>query len=136
MTQKIFVNLPVSDLERSTRFYKALGFTPEPRFTDETAAAMVVSETIHVMLLTHAKFKEFAPLPIANTAETTGALIALSLESREAVDEIVDQAVSAGGSTGWKEPMDFGVMYSRAFQDPDGHVWEPMWMDEAAMAQE
>jgi len=134
MAQKIFINLPVADLERSKRFYEAVGFTLNPQFTDETAAGVGISDTINLMLLTHAKFADFSPLPVADTAKTTAVLNCLQLESREAVDSMIDKATAAGGKTGWRAPQDHGFMYGEGFQDPDGHVWEVMWMDEAAMA--
>ncbi len=133
MAQMIFVNLPVSDLERSKRFYEALGFAIDPRFTDDTAACVVISETIFLMILTRARFAGFAPLPVAETDRTTSVLIALSREGRAEVDAITEAAIAAGGGEP-KPPTDLGFMYTRSFLDPDGNVFEPMWMDPAAVA--
>ena len=131
MPQMIFVNLPVKDLAKSMAFFEALGFSFNPQFTDETAACMVISDTIFAMLLTHEKFAGFSPKPIADTDKTTEMLIALSRDDREAVDAIVKAALAAGGST-FNEPQDHGFMYGHAFRDLDGHVWEVFWMDPAA----
>ena len=131
MPQMIFVNLPVKDLAKSMAFFQALGFSFNPQFTDETAACMVISDTIFAMLLTHEKFAGFSPKPIADTSKTTEVLIALSRDDREAVDAIVKAALAAGGST-FNEPQDHGFMYGHAFRDLDGHVWEVFWMDPAA----
>ena len=128
MAKMIFVNLPVADLPAARAFYEAIGATNEPRFTDETAACMVFSETIHVMLLTHDKFRQFTPKRVADAHATSEVLIAISADSREAVDEIADQALAAGGREA-REKQDYGFMYSRSFEDLDGHIWEPMWMD-------
>lgn len=133
MAQMIFVNLPVKDLDKSMTFFKALGFSFNPQFTDETAACMVISDTIFAMLLTHPKFAEFSPKPITDTASSIEVLTCLSRDSREAVDTIVAAALAAGGST-YKAPQDHGFMYGHGFQDLDGHVWEVMWMDPAAVA--
>ncbi len=131
MQQMIFVNLPVSDLARSIRFYEALGWRTEPRFTDDQAACIVISDTIFLMLLTHPRFDHFAALPRADTMTSTAALIALSRDSRAAVDAITEAALAHGG-TEPKPPLDYGFMYGRTFHDPDGNVFEPMWMDMAA----
>jgi len=128
MSTKIFVNLPVKQLDTSMAFYTALGFKNNPQFTDETAACMVVSEDIYVMLLTHPKFKMFTPKEISDATKTSEVLNCLSRESRAGVDEIVKNAVAAGGST-FNDPVDHGFMYAHAFQDPDGHIWEVMWMN-------
>lgn len=128
MAKMIFVNLPVADLPAARAFYEAIGATNEPRFTDETAACMVFSETIHVMLLTHDKFSQFTPKRIADAHATSEVLIAISADSREGVDEITDKALAAGGREA-RDKQDYGFMYSRSFEDPDGHIWEPMWMD-------
>lgn len=133
MAPKVFINLPVADLERSKRFYAAVGFTLNPQFTDETAAGVAISDAINVMLLTHAKFAEFSPLPVADAAAKTAVLNCLQVDSREAVDTMIEKAKAAGGMTGWRAPQDHGFMYGQGFQDPDGHVWEVMWMDAAAM---
>jgi predicted lactoylglutathione lyase len=129
--QMIFVNLPVADLDAAKAFYEAIGFTNNPQFTDETAACMVLSEAIHVMLLTHAKFAQFTPRPIADAHRSTEVLICLSRDSRAAVDSIAELALAAGGREP-REAQDYGFMYGRAFEDPDGHIFEVMWMDMAA----
>jgi uncharacterized protein len=128
MPKLIFVNLPVADLPAARAFYEAIGATNNPQFTDETAACMVFSETIHVMLLTHDKFRQFTPKRIADAHETSEVLIAISSDSREAVDNIFDKAIAGGGRAA-RPTEDHGWMYCRAFEDLDGHVWEPMWMD-------
>lgn len=132
MPQMIFVNLPVNDLERSKRFYEALGFSINPQFTDDAAACVVISEAIYLMILTRARFAGFSPMPVAQTHETTAALIALSREDREGVDRITEAAIAAGGREP-KPATDLGFMYTRTFLDPDGNVFEPMWMDPAAV---
>ena len=134
MAQMIFVNLPVKDLAKSMDFFKALGFAFNPQFTDETAACMVISETIFVMLLTHEKFAGFSPKPITDTSQSLQVLITLSRDSRAAVDAIVKAAVGAGGTSS-DAPTDYGFMYSHDFMDLDGHGWGVMWMDPAAMQQ-
>jgi predicted lactoylglutathione lyase len=133
MAKMIFVNLPVSDLDKSTAFYEAVGATRNPQFSDETASCMVFSDTIHVMLLTHDKYRQFTPKPIANAHETSAMLIALSMDSREEVDRIADTAISSGGSEA-RDSQDHGFMYDRAFEDPDGHTWEAFYMDMEAAA--
>jgi predicted lactoylglutathione lyase len=135
MSTKIFVNLPVRQLDKSMAFYEALGFRNNPQFTDETAACMVISEDIYVMLLTYPKFKEFTPKEISDATRTSEVLNCLSRESRDEVDAMVTKATSAGGST-FNDPKDYGFMYAHAFQDPDGHIWEVMWMDPSAVQQQ
>jgi predicted lactoylglutathione lyase len=130
MTTSIFVNLPVKDLGKSVEFFTRLGYTFNPKFTDDTASCMIVSDTIFVMLLTEAKFKSFTPKEICDATKSTEVLICLSAESRADVDALVAKAVAAGGST-YKEPQDYGFMYGHGFQDLDGHIWEIMWMDPA-----
>jgi predicted lactoylglutathione lyase len=132
MPQMIFVNLPVKDLPKSIAFFEALGFAFNPQFTDETAACMVISDTIFVMLLTHEKFAGFSPKPITDTSQSLQVLITLSRDSREAVDAIVAAALTAGGTT-VDEPKDYGFMYDHGFLDLDGHGWGVMWMDPAAV---
>lgn len=129
MATKIFVNLPVEDLNRSIEFFTKLGFTFNPQFTDETATCMVVSEDIFVMLLTHDKFKTFTPKEICDATKSTEVLVCLSSESREKVDEMVRKAVAAGGAT-YNEPQDHGFMYAHGYQDLDGHIWELIYMGE------
>jgi uncharacterized protein len=127
----VFINLPVADLERSKTFYEALGYSINPDFTDETAACVVVSDTISVMILTHAKFAEFTDKTIADTG-TIEVINSLSAESKDAVHRVVDAAVMAGGTEDRPE-IDLGFMYQRSFLDPDGHRWEHVWMDPQAM---
>ena len=129
MAQMIFVNLPVADLDRSKAFYAAIGFTNEPKFTNEQAAAMVWSDAIHVMLLTHDFWKTFTSKPIVDSHKEAQVLLCISRGSRDEVDTIVASALDAGGSADPCPRQDHGFMYSRSFEDPDGHIWEPMWMD-------
>ena len=135
MSRMIFVNLPVTDLARSRAFLEALGAVNEPRFTDETAACMTFSEHIHVMLLTHDKFHQFTPRPIADAHAGSEVLLCLSSDSRESVDAAVERAVASGGTADPAPKQDYGVMYGRSVSDPDGHIWEIMWMDPAAAKQ-
>lgn len=128
MATNIFINLPVADLEASKAFFGKLGFTFNPQFTDETAAAMVIDTNIFAMLLTHEKFREFTPLPIADAKAATQMLIAISRDSREAVTALFDKAIVAGGRQ-VRPGDDHGFMMSKAFADLDGHIWEVMWMD-------
>jgi predicted lactoylglutathione lyase len=134
MSKLIFVNLPVTDLSRSIAFYEAVGARKNPNFSDHTAACMVFSETIHAMLLTHAKFGEFTTKRIPDARESAQVLICVSEDSRDAVDAVVDRAVAAGGVKDPTPVQDYGFMYGRSYEDPDGHVWEVMWMDPAAAA--
>ncbi len=129
----IFVNLPVRDLARSVAFYETLGFARNPQFSDETAACIVLSETIHAMLLTHEKFLQFSPRPIADAAASAQVLLCLSADSREAVDDRVRAATRAGGKPDPTPVQEYGFMYGRSYEDPDGHIWEAMWMDPAAV---
>ena len=128
MSKMIFVNLPVRDLPRATAFYEAIGAARNPQFSDDTASCMVFSDTIHVMLLTHDKFAQFTSKGIADARETSEVLICISADSREGVDDIADRALAAGGREA-RPVEDHGWMYCRPFEDPDGHIWEPMWMD-------
>ena len=130
--RKIFVNLPVKDLDTPMTFFKALGFSFNAQFTDDTATSMVINDDIYVMLLTHKKFKEFTPKAIADTSKTSEVLTCLSAESKDEVNKMADAALRAGGQK-LREPQDYGFMYERSFQDPDGHIWEIMWMDPAAV---
>ena len=135
MTRMVFINLPVTDLDKAIAFYESIGATKDERFCDGTAACMVISETIFVMLLTHDKFRQFTSKAIADSRNTSQVLLCLSAESREAVDEMVEKAASAGGGVDPGPKQDYGFMYGRSFEDLDGHHWEVMWMDlEAAMA--
>lgn len=135
MARQLFINLPVKDLNRSVEFFTKLGYTFNPQFTDENATCMIVSDTIYVMLLTEEYFRTFMPKEVCDTSRYAEVLVALSAESREAVDEMVRKAVAAGGST-YAEPQDHGFMYQHGFQDPDGHIWELVWMDPSAVEQE
>ncbi|MEO6718415.1 MAG: VOC family protein [Novosphingobium sp.] len=132
MTRMIFVNLPVNDLKLSMAFYGALGFANNPNFTDETAACMVISDTIFVMLLTHDKWNTFTsrPIPAPGSSEVMNCL---SCESRDEVNQLAEMAGSNGGTAEINPAQDHGFMMSRSFADPDGHVWEVMWMDPAAV---
>jgi uncharacterized protein len=132
MTKMIFVNLPVADLPRAVAFYEALGFTNNPQFSDETAACMVWSEAIFVMLLTHAKWQTFTtrPIPPSTSSEVS---LALSMDSKDAVDAINEAAAAHGGTADINPVQDLGFMYGRDLADPDGHVWGPFWMDPAAI---
>ncbi|KAB2855080.1 MAG: lactoylglutathione lyase [Sphingopyxis terrae] len=130
MSKMIFVNLPVRDLAKSMAFYEALGFTNEPRFTDETAAAMVWSDSIFVMLLTHDKWQSFTDRPIPPTSASEVSL-ALAMEDRAAVDAMIAAAAAHGGTADINPVQDHGFMYGRDLLDPDGHVWGPFWMDPA-----
>jgi uncharacterized protein len=135
VSKLIFVNLPVADLPRATAFYEAIGAVKNGQFSDDTASCMVFSDTIHAMLLTHEKFRQFTPKPIADARTTSEVLICISAESREAVDALVDKAGPAGGTADPSPRQDHGFMYGRSLEDPDGHIWEVMWMDlEAAKA--
>ena len=134
MPQMIFVNLPVTDLETSKAFYEAVGAANNPAFTDDTAACMVVEEgSIHVMLLTHEKWATFTSKTIPDAHTTAQVLICVSADSRDAVDGQVDKAVKAGGKADPTPTQDYGFMYGRSFEDPDGHIWEVMWMDPTAI---
>lgn len=132
MTKMIFINLPVSNLERATRFYEAVGARKNERFCDDTASCLVFSDVIHVMLLTHEKFREFTPKPISDAKSSTEVLLCISADSREDVDALIGKAGDAGGGVDPGPRQDHGFMYGRSFEDPDGHIWEVMWMDVAA----
>ena len=131
MTTKIFVNLPVEDLEKSKAFFAKLGYRFNPQFTDETAACMVITDDIYAMLLTKAKFKEFTKKAIADATQTTEVLTCLSVDSKAKVEEMLDAALEAG-ATEARDPMDYGFMYGRSFNDLDGHIWEIIWMEPRA----
>ena len=136
MPKLIFVNLPVTDLDRSIAFYEAVGARKEPKFSNEAAAMMVLSDTIHVMLLKHDFYSTFTSKPIADAHRSSQVLLCLSADSTADVDATVDKAGTAGGVTdpGPKQDMG-GLMYGRSFEDPDGHHWEIMWMDAKAAEQ-
>ena len=130
MPKMIFINLPVTDLERSIAFYEAIGGRKEPKFSNEHAAMIVLSDTISVMLLTHGFYSTFTSKPIADAHNSSSVLLALSCEGAAEVDKLVEAASANGGKAdpGPKQEMD-GMMYGRSFEDPDGHHWEPMWMN-------
>ncbi|MHC3127509.1 lactoylglutathione lyase [Brevundimonas sp. GN22] len=132
MPKMIFVNLPVTDLARSTTFYEAVGATRNPMFSDDTASGMVFSDTIHAMLLTHDKWRTFTDRTIPDAHASAQVLICLSEDSREGVDRVVDTAGRSGGTADPNPKVEYPFMYSRSFADPDGHIWEIMWMDPAA----
>ena len=134
MATKIFVNLPVRNLDRSVAFFTKLGFSFNAQFTDKTAACMTVGEDIFVMLLTHDKFKTFTAKAICDATKSTEVLVCLSSESREKVDDMVRKATAAGGTT-YNEPQDHGFMYGHGFQDLDGHIWEIIYMEPSAIKQ-
>jgi len=131
MARMIFVNLPVQDLERSKAFYEAIGFRNEPKFSNDAAAMMVLSDTISVMLLTHPFYGTFTRKPIADARNSSQVMLCFSRESPAEVDRITEAAGAAGGKTDQSQKVDTqgGPMYGRDFEDPDGHQWEPMWMD-------
>lgn len=132
MGKKIFVNVPVADLNKSIAFYSALGFTQNPQFSDHTAACMVISEENYVMLLTHEKFKGFSGAPIPDAHKQPGFAVAIECADRAGVDAMMNSGLDAGGT----EPtpaLDLGFMYQRTVADPDGHRWEPFYMDMSAM---
>jgi uncharacterized protein len=133
MSTQIFVNLPVKDLKKSIAFFTQLGYKFNPQFTDDNATCMIVSENIFVMLLVEQYFQTFTPKAICDSSKSTEVLVALSFESRSAVDAMVAEAIAAGGTT-YKEPVDMGFMYQHGFQDLDGHLWEIFSMDPSAIA--
>ena len=128
MGRKIFVNLPIKDMKRSRAFFSGLGFSFNPQFTNAQGACMVISEDIFTMLLVEPFFQGFTKKPVADARKTTEVLVCLSCDSREEVDTLVKKALAAGG-TAPNAPQDHGFMYSHGFEDPDGHVWELVWMD-------
>jgi uncharacterized protein len=132
MATKIFVNLPVKDLPKSKEFFGKLGFSFNPQFTDDKAACLVISDNIFAMLLTEPFFKTFTKKDIADARKSTEAIIALDAQSRQQVDEMVKKAVEAGGSI-YRDAEDHGWMYGKSFADLDGHQWEILFMDEAAI---
>jgi predicted lactoylglutathione lyase len=131
MATKIFVNLPVKELAVSRRFFTALGYTVNEQFSGDNAVSIVISDDIVAMLLAEPFFKTFTTKPLVDATTATEAILCLGVESRAEVDRLVDTALASGGSAA-NEPQDHGFMYGRSFQDPDGHVWEVVWMDPAA----
>ncbi|MEC9463144.1 MAG: VOC family protein [Pseudomonadota bacterium] len=134
MGKMLFVNLPVTDLAASTRFYEALGATRNPQFSNENAACMMISDTIGVMILTHGYYGSFTKRPIADAKATSQMLLALTVEAHADVNRVLNAATAAGGRPDPNPPQDHGFMWSRSVEDPDGHVWEVFWMDPAAAA--
>ncbi|MFC4256434.1 lactoylglutathione lyase [Altererythrobacter xixiisoli] len=134
MTRMVFINLPVTDLAKSMAFYDAVGFTNNPQFTDDNAAAMMWSDEIIVMLLKHDFWKTFTTKQIPDAHTTAQVMLCLSQDSKEAVDAIVSKAVDAGGKAAPTPNQDYGFMYGRSFEDPDGHIWENAWMNMDALA--
>lgn len=132
MPQMIFVNIPVADVARARSFYEGLGFTINPQFSDEKSNCVVVSETIYLMTLHRDYFATFTAKPVGDAAHETSFLLALSQDDRAGVDAIVARALAAGGSEP-RPAVDHGFMYQRCFADPDGHVFEPFWMDPSAV---
>jgi hypothetical protein len=133
VAKQIFVNLPVSDLPKAKAFYEAIGAVVNPQFSDDTAACMVLSDTIFVMLLTHAKWAFFTRKPIVDAHQASEVMLALSADDRKAVDVVVEAAGANGGKVDVNPPQDHGFMYGRSFEDTDGHVWETVFMDMAQM---
>jgi predicted lactoylglutathione lyase len=134
-SRKIFVNLAVKDLDKTVGFFTELGFSFDPRFTDEQATCMIVSDEAFVMLLVEDRFKDFTKKELADSRTQTEAILALSAESKEQVDELADKALEVGGAPA-NDPIQMDFMYGRSFQDPDGHLWEVMWMDPSALQEE
>ena len=130
MVTDVYINLPVADVTRSRVFFGALGFEFEERFSNDDAVAVIIRDHCYAMLLSRTFFATFTGKTVSDAKESTEVLVAIGLDSREAVDEIVDLAIAAGGRD-VREPQDYGFMYGRAFEDPDGHIWEPSCMDPA-----
>ncbi len=134
MGKSVFINLPVKDLAKSMDFFAKIGWPHNPQFTDETAASIVISDTIYAMVMTHEKFASFVDKPIADLKTTVGALIAISVDTTDEMHQIVDAALAAGGRES-KPPQDYGFMQARTFEDLDGQTWEIVWMNMAAIPQ-
>jgi predicted lactoylglutathione lyase len=135
MITNIFVNLPVKDLNKTVEFFTKLGFTFNPQFTDENATCMIVGKDIFVMLLVEKFFKTFTKKETSDTTKNTEAIVALSAQSREEVDQMMEKVVNAGGKEA-RDPQDHGWMYGRSFEDINGHLWEIFYMDESSMKKE
>lgn len=135
MARMIFVNLPVSDIRRATAFYEAVGGVKNEQFCDGSTSCMMFSDTIFVMLLDHRKFGSFTPKQIADSRVATEVLLCLSADSRNDVDAMVAHAEAAGGKPDPSPKQDLGFMYGRSYEDPDGHIWEVVWMDMTAMGE-
>lgn len=132
ISRKLFVNIPVTDLQRSITFFEKLGFTFNPHFTDSTATCMLVGEDAYFMLLTEEKFRQFSKRPLGDRSREANCSFAITVGSRDEADAMVADAIAAGGSKG-NDPEDYGFMYQTSFRDPDGYIWEPFWMDPAAV---
>ena len=132
MPTMIFVNLPVKDVEVSKTFFGKLGYSLNPQFSDERTGCVVISDTIFLMIMDEARFKDFTKKDVADASKTTEAILALTVDSRAQVDELTEAALSSGGLPAG-EPQDLGFMYQRSFQDPDHHLWEVVWMDPSAV---
>ena len=135
MTRKLFVNIAVEDLDRSVDFFTKLGFSFDARFTDESATCMLVGEDAYVMLLVRQRFQDFTKKEIVDSTRQTEAILALSAESREDVDQLADKALASGGAPA-NDPMEMDFMYGRSFHDPDGHLWEVFWMNMAVVEEQ
>ncbi len=133
MSKMIFVNLPVRDLAKARAFYEAIGSTNNPQFSDENSACMVFSDAIYVMLLTHDKWAFFTKKPISDAHQASEVMLALSCDSRDAVNATANAGGAAGGVADVNPPQDHGFMFSRSIEDPDGHIWELVWMDTSGM---
>jgi predicted lactoylglutathione lyase len=133
MSKMIFVNLPVANLVKSKAFYEAISAKNNPQFTDDTSACMVFSDTINVMLITHDKWRMFTSKAIPDSHQSIEVMLAISCDSRDTVDTMVDAAGANGGKPDVNPKQDQGFMYNRSFEDPDGHIWEAMWMDMSAI---
>jgi uncharacterized protein len=134
MAKLIFISLPVSDLKRATAFYQAIGAVKNPQFSDETASCMVFSDTIHAMLVTHDKYRQFTSKEIVDAKTSSQMLLCISADSRAKVDDVVNKAKAAGGGLDPSPVDDYDFMYGRSFEDPDGHMWGVNWMDLEAAA--
>ena len=132
MPTTIFISMPVKDLQKSKDFYESLGYKSNPQMSDETVAGIIISDTISVMLATHAKFQEISPKPLSDAKQFCQVLLSLTCESREEVDALVSKAVAAGGTKA-HEPEDYGFMYQCGFYDPVGHGWGLIWMDPSTL---
>ncbi|MEG9250313.1 VOC family protein [Arthrobacter sp. Soc17.1.1.1] len=130
MATNVFINLPVSDLVRSKEFYTSFGWTLNPSFSNDDAGAITISDTIHLMILTHGHWAQFTDKPVADTRSTSAVINAIGVDAADDVDTLVEQAVAAGAVEG--KAQELGFMRSRSFSDPDGHTWEIMWMDPIA----
>ncbi len=133
MPKMIFINLPVTNLAASTAFYEGLGATKNPQFSDENTSCIVFSDTIYAMIMTHQRFADFTKRKIIDARTSVQAMFALSADSRDDVDDLVAKATRSGGKADPNPSQDYGFMYGRSFEDPDGNIWEAFWMDPAAV---